>query len=489
MVYYNTFYLYLLQFYSIVILMNKPPSGCKIIKNKNDCIATGCSWCPGNRRWAKCRWKPGKFSCSKREDSTQLLVNNSLKYSDTLNGEKKVSNYSSSEPNIGWIIGDQIYKTLFKENDYTCFQDGSFLFRDDDHALFNILMKYMGRGEMAYPKSEDVHVIEPLGNKIGPLTHLMFWLKNEKNGILLDRLKSLFDLAGTARKKSRVNNTLYPERESIWSQSPQQVEILFHNPEDSHTITITSSKRLSDLKKNIANNVRQYERIVNPYYNIDCSPMYSKSKQKGVIKFYSYTIQLFFDSRNISDLTYTFVKFESEAVRNAPIRHAKRSAETLASKLVPAVISGKNGKRPNKNRVNSTIVNQYTRLQNTPVDDVPCYVKDSKPLICYRAEDVGPRPLDSQYDEWKQAYNPNEDTEYKFLRIGQEYYVSQSQTNKIIRNIKSATVRKSDRESIQTRPGYAYKMRGGRKKRKTRKRMKKKTRKKRKNRKKRTRKR
>ena len=489
MVYYNTFYLYLLQFYSIVILMNKPPGGCKIIKNKNDCIATGCSWCPGNRRWAKCRWKPGKFSCSKREDSTQLLVNNSLKYSDTLNGEKKVSNYSSSDANMGRIIGDQIYKTLFKENDYTCFQDGSFLFRDDNLKLFDILMKYVGRGQIAYPKSEDVNVIEPLGNQVGPLTHLMFWLKNKKNGVLLDRLKSLFDPPGTARKKSRVNNTLHPERESIWSKSPQQVEISFYGPEDQNTITLTSESKLSDLKKYIAENVGQYERTIIPSYNIDCSPLYSKSKQKGVIKFYSYTIRIIFDTRNISNLTYTFVKFESKAVRDAPVRHAKRSAETLASKLVPAVISGKNGKRPNKNRVDSTIVNQYTRLPNTPVDDVPCYVKDTKPNICYRAEDVGPRPDDSQYNEWKQAYNPDEDTEYKFLRIGQEYYVSQSQTDQIIRNIKAATVRKSGRKIKQLQPGYGYKMTGGRKKRKTRKRMKKKTRKKRKNRKKRTRKR
>ena len=472
--------------------MNKPSGGCKIIKNKNDCIATGCSWCPGNRRLAKCRWKPGKFTCSKREDSTQLLENNSLntyEQNQLQNSEKKNMNSSSSDTNIGWIIGDQIYKTLFKEKDYTCFQDGSFLFRDDKLELFNILMKYMGRGHIAHPKCEEVNVIEPLGNQVGPLTHLMFWLKNKKNGVLLDRLKSLFDPAGTARQKSRVNKTLHPERESIWSQSPQQMEISFYDPGDQHTMTVTPDSKLADLKKYIATNVRQYERIITPDYNIDCTPMYSESKQKGVIKFYSYNIRIIFDTRNSTNLTYTFVKFESKAVRDAPVRHAKRSAETLASKLIPAVISGKNGKRPNKNRVDSTIVNQYRRLQNTPVDGVHCYVKNSKPRICYRAEDVGPRPDDSEYDEWKQAYNPDEDTEYKFLRIGQEYYVSQSQTDQIVRNIRANTVRKSGRKIKQLQPGYGYKMTGGRKKRKTRKRVKKKTRKKRKNRKKRTRKR
>lgn len=489
MVYYNTFYLYLLQFYSIVILMSKPEGGCKIIKNKNDCIETGCSWCPGNTRWAKCRWKPGKFSCSKREDSPQLLENNSLKYSDTINGEKKVSNYSSSEPNIGHIIGNQIYKTLFKKNDYTCFQDGSFLFRDDNEKLFNLLMSYIGRGESAYLKSDDVHVIEPLGQIAGPLTHLMFWLRNKKNGVLLERMKLLLNPAGTSRTKSGVTHTLHPEREGIWNFYPQRVEIIFHGPDDPHTMTVTSASSLPDLKRNIAENVRQYERIITPDYNIDCTPMYSKSKQKGVIKFYSYTIRLILNTKKRTDLTYTFVKFESKSVQDAPVHHVIRSAQTLTSKYVPAVISGKNGKRPNKNRIDSDTAKQYTRLQNTPVDGVPCYVKDIKPDICYRAEDVGPRPEDSNYNEWKEAYNPKEDKEYKFLRIGQEYYVSQSQTNQIIKNIIGATVRKSKRTPKSFDPVNSYKMRGGGKRRKTRKRKKKKTRRKKRNRKKRTRKR
>lgn len=472
--------------------MSKPPGGCRKITEKNYCNATGCTWCPGNKKLAKCRWKPGKFTCSKQEDSTKLLDNNSLnnyEQNQLQNSEKKNMNSSSSDPNIGHIIGNQIYKTLFKKNDYTCFQDGSFLFRDDNLKLFNILMSYVGPGATSYPKSDDVHVIKPLGQTAGPLTHLMFWLRNKKNGVLLERMKLLLDPAGTSRTKSGVTNTLHPEREGIWNNSPQQVEIIFHGPDDRHTMTITSTSSLPDLKKYIATSVRQYERIITPDYNIDCTPMYSKSKQKGVIKFYSYTIRLILNTRNSSYLTYTFVKFESKAVRDAPIQHAKRSAETLASKYAPAVISGKNGKRPNKNRIDSDTVNQYTRLQNTPVDGVPCYVKDSKPRICYRAEDVGPRPDDSEYDEWKEAYNPNEDTEYKFLRIGQEYYVSQSQTDQIVRNIRDVTVRKSGRKKKQLQPGYGYKMTGGRKKRKTRKRRKKKTRRKRRNRKKRTRKR
>ena len=48
-------------------------------------------------------------------------------------------------------------------------------------------MKYVGRGQIAYPKSEDVNVIEPLGNQVGPLTHLMFWLKNKTASFLVDR--------------------------------------------------------------------------------------------------------------------------------------------------------------------------------------------------------------------------------------------------------------------------------------------------------------
>jgi len=319
---------------------------------------------------------------------------------------------------------------------------------------------------------------------------LMFWLRNKKNGVLLERMKSLFDPAGTARPKSSVNNTLHPERESIWSKSPQQMEISFYGPGDQHTMTVTPDSKLADLKTYIATKVRQYERIITPDYNIDCTPMYSKSKQKGVIKFYSYTIRLILNTKNSSYLTYTFVKFESKSVQDAPVHHAIRSAQTLTSKYAPAVISGKNGKRPNKNRIDSDTAKQYTRLQNTPVDGVPCYVKDIKPDICYRAEDVGPRPEDSNYNEWKEAYNPKEDKEYKFLRIGQEYYVSQSQTNQIIKNIIGATVRKSKRTPKSFDPVNSYKMRGGGKRRKTRKRRKKKTRrKKRKNRKKRTRKR
>jgi len=491
MVYYNTFYLYLLQFYSIVILMSKPEGGCKqYSRNKDECLGIGCTWCGWNFR-NKCRWEPGPFACVGRK-TAGLLETDNLNREYNNNEQKKENRSQQNEqisPNIGHIIGNQIYKTLFKKNDYTCFQDGSFLFRDDNLKLFNILMTHIGSGATSYPKSDDVHVINPVGHQVGPLTHLMFWLKNKKNGVLLDRLKSLFDLAGTARPKSSVNNTLHPERDSIWSKSPQQMEISFYGPGDQHTMTVTPDSKLADLKKYIATNVRQYERMITPDYNIDCTPMYSESKQKGVIKFYSYNIHLIFDSRNSTNLTYTFVKFESKAVRDAPVKHATRSAETLASKYAPAVISGKNGKRPNKNRIDSHTVNQYTRLQNTPVDGVPCYVKDSKPRICYRAEDVGPRPDDSEYDEWKEAYNPNEDTEYKFLRIGQEYYVSQSQTDQIVSNIIDVTVRKSGRKIKQLQPGYGYKMRGGGKRRKTRKRRKKKTRHKKRNRKKRTRKR
>ena len=491
MVYYNTFYLYLLQFYSIVILMSKPEGGCKqYSRNKDECLGIGCTWCGWNFR-NKCRWEPGPFACVGRK-TAGLLETDNLNREYNNNEQKKENRSQQNEqisPNIGHIIGNQIYKTLFKKNDYTCFQDGSFLFRDDNHKLFNILMSYVGPGATSYPKSDDVHVIKPLGQTAGPLTHLMFWLRNKKNGVLLERMKLLLDPAGTSRTKSGVTNTLHPEREGIWNNSPQQVEIIFHGPDDRHTMTITSTSSLPDLKKYIATSVRQYERIITPDYNIDCTPMYSKSKQKGVIKFYSYTIRLILNTRNSSYLTYTFVKFESKAVRDAPVQHAKRSAETLASKYAPAVISGKNGKRPNKNRIDSDTVNQYTRLQNTPVDGVPCYVKDSKPDICYRAEDVGPRPEDSNYNEWKEAYNPKEDKEYKFLRIGQEYYVSQSQTNQIIKNIIGATVRKSKRTPKSFDPVNSYKMRGGGKRRKTRKRRKKKTRRKRRNRKKRTRKR
>jgi len=480
MVYYNTFYLYLIQFYSIVILMSKPNGGCRIIKNENDCIATGCTWCPGNRRFAKCRWKPGVFACKGKITQRGLAGANAVgnRYNNYLNNSEKKENTATKLTFPGFII-QTIYKKLFSTrteegktttNPVTlevsgvpsCFEDGAFLFEDNDGALFNILA-YGDVGD----KSGLNHRAKPSGRNIlsgktfsTPLTHLMPYLAPFKNE---NKLQVLL------QKKIKPGTRV------------EKITFTFHNLSGGEPeltlLTQTTIPEKHWLK------VKQYEReIGNPKIKIDCG--YDNGETtKGVIKFYSYSINEHysrFGSERAKTVTkrFTYVKLESKSMKDLSGK-AHHAAQNLKKKF-PKTKSTKGE-------------NQNSLISPTSTSLVGCYQKQDK-NTCYRAEDVVDRPDDEEYADWVNTYNPRETKYYRDYRVGAEYFVPQETTAAIVEHITKSDLRSFSRiinrdamprEQMRTRTGFST----GGGKRKTRKRRKKKTRRKKRNRKKRTRKR
>ena len=475
MVYYNTFYLYPIQFYSIVILMSKPDGGCKqYSRNKNKCLGIGCTWCSKNFR-NKCRWKPGYFACSGKITQRGLAGANAVgnRYSNYVNNVEKKENNATKLTFPGFII-QTIYKKLFStrteegkttkspvtlkvSNIQSCFEDGAFLFEDNDGALFNIL---------AYGDVENKQGLDrakPSGRNIlsgetfsTPLTHLMPYLAPFKNENKLQVL-----LQKKIKPGTRVEKITF----TFHNLSGREPELTL--------LTQTTIPEKHWLK------VKQYEReIGNPKIKIDCG--YDNGETtKGVIKFYSYSINEHysrFGSEQAKTVTkrFTYVKLESKSMKDLSGK-AHHAAQNLKKKF-PKTKSTKGE-------------NQNSLISPTSTSLVGCYQKQDK-NTCYRAEDVVDRPDDDEYADWVKTYNPGEEDYYKDYRVGAEYFVPQETTAAIVEHITRSDLRSFSRiinPDVMPRESLRTKRVGG--KRKTRKRRKKKTRRKKRDRKKRTRKR
>lgn len=482
MVYYNTFYLYHLQFYSIVILMSyfrrEISPGCKSIQDRNQCLSKGCTWCANNTRSYKCRWKPRYLAHCKGKvtpESIRLLEENVLGNGYNILNSSEKKEYTAAKLTFPGFIAQTIYAQLFgtttKEGETTkspvtlevsnipsCFEDGAFLFEDNDGALFNILaygdVENKQGLDRARPSGRNTLSGETFST---PLTHLMPYLAPFKNE---NKLQVLL------QKKIKPGKRV------------EKITFTFHNLSGGEPeltlLTQTTIPKQHWLK------VKQYEReIGNPKIKIDCG--YDNGETtKGVIKFYSYSINErypHFGSERAKTVTkrFTYVKLESESMKDwqGQVHHGIRNLE----KKFPKTKSTKGE-------------NQNSLISPTSTSPVKCYQKKDK-NTCYRAEDVVDRPDDGEYADWVKTYNPEETTYYKDYRVGAEYLVPQQKTREIVNHItRSDTQRFSRitnpdvmaRERVRT-----SKTRGG--KRKTRKRRKNKTRRKKRNRKKRTRKR
>jgi len=142
MVYYNTFYLYLLQFYSIVILIMEEDPGVRIIK----------------------------------------AIYNIL---FGLNSEEAKG-------------GDVELKTnTDEERKKSCFQDGAFLFADENGKLFNYLL-YLDRDGRRQINTENITTIKGRTRFLrrrARLTHLMSKCGYKNNEVLFNNLRRLLPLA------------------------------------------------------------------------------------------------------------------------------------------------------------------------------------------------------------------------------------------------------------------------------------------------------
>lgn len=456
--------------------MSKPYGGCKqYSRNKNECLETGCTWCPGNKKFKKCRWKPGYFACSGKIPQRGLAGENAVgnRYKNYVNNSEKKENTATKLTFPGFII-QTIYEKLFntrteegKTTDSaatlkisgvpSCFEDGAFLFEDKYGALFNILAygdasDTSGANRSAKPSGRNT-----LSQLYKPLTHLMPYLEPFENK---NKLQDLL------RRKLEIG------------EGVERITFTFHNlsgrePE----ITLLTYKNIDPtewLK------VNQYERVIgNPKIKIDCG--YDNGETtKGVIKFYSYSINVLYggvSGRKNRTVTkrFTYVKLESESMKGVQGHghHIIRNLEKKFPKTKP-----------------KTGENQQPLLSSTSTSPVGCYQKRNK-NTCYRAEDVVVRPDEREYEAWVQTYNPGEEKYYQDYRVGAEYLVPQQKTREIINDITQSNLRFAriinpavmPREHMRT----GFSTGGG--KRKTRKRRKKKTRRKKRNRKKRTRKR
>ena len=336
------------------------------------------------------------------------------------------------------------------------------------------------------------------------MTHLVAWLvKGKKNGKLID---NIWDHCYKTNSATRVGG----------HKQCQQAKITFHSicPYlEEWAISIT--RNMKPVASNFAN-VPMYERIIHPKYQIPLPRDFEiKRKPKGVIKFYSYSIEYFKQQGNIERNTYTFIKFESSSVCSDSSRHAIQNIKKGGAEYSNSVL--RSLRRDMKKTVCSV------KKKATKGGRAPCYrcedvchspardweekqLKNFPASLKWRYRNDEDDEEGDIYKLWKSLFNPQEHISYKKYRLGQEYYVSMHKRDIIINYLSrlrlrrrrthsipkgaavAFTMKNNNANRINSRVGTVLERRVGGKRRKTRKRRKKKTRKKR-NRKKRTRKR
>jgi len=464
---------------------------------------------------------------SRKEQYSQLNNNNN---NNTYTTE---ADASLRDLEIGNMITKSIYDVLFdsykseqivQSSDKTsfCFEDGAFIFYDIDAQLFNLLYyankdpertprilgdsitsahrnvgKKRRKPNHNYYKHTKYDVEKFSLNSVckglpsvcatifgnEALTHLMPWLYKHKD-IISKKKRETPNLTGKFIGSKRINTIFRLAQNFDEFTHPEQVDTIrirfldhpsggaFHGTWGKW-ISLNVATRARDFNK-----VNQMERIFeHSKKEDDLCPLAGKTtKPKGVIKFYHYQIQLKAGMRGgEKTIPFTYVKFESKSFTNNMGHHK----ETNRKKKKAFQTTG--GEKTGMMTGDSITTFDIQPLSDTS-KKTNCFAKTGIKNICYRAEDVTP-PDSSKYDEWKADWNPGEDNFYKYLRTGQEFYVSHAKTNEIVTDIKA----RIERLQLATRQ-FRMSRRGG-KRRKTRKQRKKKTRRKKRNRKKRTRKR
>lgn len=390
-------------------------------------------------------------------------------------GEAKMTEAKKSETkDHGVKIVEAIYNNLFGLNSSgtdtlstpdenrkkSCFQDGAFLFADENGSLFNYLL-YLDRNGKENINAENITTIKGSKRFIfwrARLTHLMSKCGYRNMSVLVNNLRIL-----KRRARERGITTDYSSR------------IVYHNSgNDSETfVQITGTGSPGDHSR-----VCQYERKIGPSININCGYEYIP-KPKGVMKFYSYTILIYTGRAAVTNINpknvkfkqrFTYVKLESSGVYQNPLEHARRVAEKKLGEKNHKAVPGEN-----KTYDSET-------LKSKRGNKILCVMKGQGGTreaqnICYRAEDVIEKPNSTEYDDWVTAYNPEEKNNpdlqdyklpdgtnitYKDLRVGAEYFVPQLYTNAVLNNLDS------------NEDGYRTVVIGGKRYRKTRKRRKKK---------------
>ena len=404
-------------------------------------------------------------------------------------GEAKVTEQEKSETkDHGVKIVETIYNTLFGLNSSgtdtlstphenrkkSCFQDGAFLFADENGSLFNYLL-YLDRNGEENINAKNITTIkgrERFLQRRKRLTHLMSKCGYKNSSVLVDNLRILKSIA--------LEQGVHADYSS---------RIVYHNSgNDSETfVQITGTGSPGDHSR-----VCQYERNIEPSINIDCGYQYVR-KGKGVMKFYSYTILIYTGRASARIINpgnvkfkqrFTYVKLESEGVYQNPARHLMRAAEKKLGGKYHKAVPGEKTIAYNSATLKSSTGKMLCTMKGQGVGTAQ--------NICYRAEDDVEKPNLTEYDEWITAYNPEEKNNpklqdyelpdgnnitYQNLRVGAEYFVPQLYTNAVLNNLDS------------NEDGYRTVVVGGKRYRKTRKRRKKKrkTKKKRKRKKRKTR--
>ena len=465
----------------------KPAMGCKVIEQKAPCLHQGCTWCANNKYiFKKCRWEPKSSTCSGRispppfqpiqHGSVQgITTNENTRRKATL---KAIFNRTKKPVlNFGGVVAQQIYKTLFPDpGDFTCFQNGAFLFEDEGHRLFNLLATGTLTGANSKPQDRMTLNISQLFPNEAHLTHLIMKLQantENKDKLLKIWWKDCFEK--NARFEANDCHTVIIK---FWQPNTNQPNIK-QLTADSYKASRDGLFGLTAQALQSFYNVLQYERLIKPKYIIHCKGRSSAEKPTGVVKFYSYTVEFISSSgpraTPIYEKTYTFVKFETMTctTKEGKVQHAT----AMAKKGFKQYVRKKLSKDPPK------IEEQQSLLSMQALTEADCYVKNKTDEICYRCEDMAPSPNQSgtkEYNMWKETFNPNEPADYKQWRVGQEYMVNQDQTDAIRKNIitYSHDLRINPKK---TKPGMVrWKAGGRRRKRKTHRRKKKKTRKRRK---------
>lgn len=355
---------------------------------------------------------------------------------------KRLERYISP---FGHECVEAIYQTLFPEilnngglteleqmEKSICFENGAFVFEDNNLSLFKILIGDKGTDTNT---DEEYGILK--GRKLSrvtsrkPLTHLIPQILKDKQGTV----------------------------KYGW----RKITYIFYGPNDEKTEVYVASN---------LGNIVQYEREVDPPIKFLCNPqcrradplppqchhLPQKKHGKGVIKFYSYSIR--YTTPQVPTMEvgpYTYLKLESfpaspelDPFGMGAKRHRKRWMEKMFSR------EGKDAKAKMKQG--------------------ECFKKKSK-VYCYRAEDRGyvtnneinqtkltkynnernflndKRLSESDKDairKYTAAYVEHHGTQryiYK-LRTGQELFVPQQLTNNIVRKLRHS----DDAVEIPQRP-------------------------------------
>jgi len=322
------------------------------------------------------------------------------------NGEAKVTEQEKSETkDHGVRIVEAIYDALFGLNSSGtdtlstpdenrkkgCFQDGAFLFADENGRLFNYLL-YLDRNGKENINAENITTIKGskrlLMRRRQRLTHLMSKCGYKNSSVLVNNL--------------RILKSIVPQQGLHTDYSSR---IVYHNSgNDSETfVQITGTGSPGDHSR-----VCQYERNIEPSINIDCGYQYVR-KAKGVMKFYSYTILIYtgrasariINPRNVKfKQRFTYVKLESEGVYQNPARHLMRAAEKKLGGKYHKAVPGEKTIAYNSATLKSSTGKMLCTMKGPGVGTAQ--------NICYRAEDDVKKPIPTEYDEWITAYNPEE---------------------------------------------------------------------------------